>query len=218
MRSAGGTRLPSRVSAPTAKAMSVAIGTPQPLMEGRPWFSDGVDQGRDEHAAQRRGQRECGAPKLAQLPAVDLATDLEPDDEEEDRHQPVVDPEMEVALEGEGTDLEAEGRVPQRRVGVLPGRVRPDQRDGGGQQQDDPAGGLDAQEALDGRIGAPRERARGLPAPGGLGRGAKGRARGRKHRSWGVQYHVGGVRLAARPVLEPAGELHRTHQSDARGE
>ena len=29
-RSAGGTRLPSSVRMPTAKAMSVAIGTPQP--------------------------------------------------------------------------------------------------------------------------------------------------------------------------------------------
>ena len=49
--------------------------------------------------------------ELAQLARVDLAPDLEPDDEEEDHHQAVVDPEVQIALEREPAGAKADRRV-----------------------------------------------------------------------------------------------------------
>ena len=54
--------------------------------------------------------------QLAQLADDELALDLEADDEEEDRHQPVVDPEMDRRLETRSRP------APKARVGRLPRR------------------------------------------------------------------------------------------------
>ena len=50
------------------------------------------DQDRQRHASHRRDQRDRDAPPLAQLPHVELALGLEPEDQEEERHQALVDP------------------------------------------------------------------------------------------------------------------------------
>jgi hypothetical protein len=42
-----------------------------------------------------------------------LAADLESDDEKEDRHQPVVDPEMQRLLSDERSDANGQRRVPE---------------------------------------------------------------------------------------------------------
>jgi hypothetical protein len=55
-----------------------------------------VDRDRHQHAADSRHERHDEAPALAQLADVELAPRLEPDDEEEQDHQPVVDPVPEV--------------------------------------------------------------------------------------------------------------------------
>ena len=84
---------PSRLTTPTAMAMSVAIGMPQPSRAG----PAGVDRDVDRAPARAcpptaaiGGQRRPA--RLAQLALDELPLDLQPDDEEEDRHQPVVDP------------------------------------------------------------------------------------------------------------------------------
>ena len=65
-----------------------------------------VDRHRDAHAAERGDHGDRQAPALAQLAEVELALGLQPDDEEEERHQPLVDPVAQV-----GRDAAAPRRV-----------------------------------------------------------------------------------------------------------
>ena len=93
--SAGGTRRPSSASTPTAKAMSVAAGIAQPRASPSrsPAISE-IDQRRHRHAG-RRGDERQPPPRRRRQPAVEeLALHLEPDEQEEQRHQPVVDPQV----------------------------------------------------------------------------------------------------------------------------
>jgi hypothetical protein len=77
------------------------------------------------------GQR--GGATVAQLAPGELALDLQPDDEEEQRHQAVVDPVLQVLVNP--GDVHVGG--PEREVGVTRGRVGPDDgHDGGGEQHD----------------------------------------------------------------------------------
>jgi hypothetical protein len=98
---------------------------------------------------------------------VYLAADLHPDDEEEDHHQAVVDDPLEGPLEREPADADAEGRVPEMHVALSPRRVRPRESDSRRDEQQDAAGGLDAEEALERPAGQARESEKRLP---GLGR------------------------------------------------
>ena len=110
--------------------MSVAIGMPQPVgavsagVERRGRSSAGHD-----HPAERGHRRQRHGPPVAELADDELPLDLHPDDEEEDRHQQVVDDVDEVLLEHVGPDLDADVRRPERLVARLPRRVRPDERD-----------------------------------------------------------------------------------------
>ncbi len=99
---------------------------------------------------------------------VDLAADLQSHDEEEDHHQPVVDDPLELALESERTDANAERRVPEVRVALRPWRVRAGERDGCRDEQQDAARGFDAKEPLERATGETREPQQRLP---GLRRG-----------------------------------------------
>jgi hypothetical protein len=107
-----------------------------------------IDQGWDDHAAQGRHARQ-NAPRPAGQLAVDrLALDLQPDQQEEHRHQPVIDP----VGQAETADIDVQGveiTVGQRRVGDH-------QRQGGRAHQQQAAGGLAAQEGAQGgkRAGA----------------------------------------------------------------
>jgi hypothetical protein len=78
------------------------------------------NQRRHEHAADCCRQRQRSSACVAQLAAVDLVPNLEADDEEEDRHQPVVDPKVQVAAKREAADLEADRLMPQREVRIAP--------------------------------------------------------------------------------------------------
>ena len=89
---------------PTANAMSVAIGIPQPAMEPRPRFSAAKMHAGTNMPPTAAASGSAARRSSLSSPAVDLATDLEPDDEEEDRHQPVVDPEVQISLEKEGPE------------------------------------------------------------------------------------------------------------------
>ena len=66
-----------------------------------------VDQRRDHHAAERADGRQGGALPAGELADQELALDLQADDEEEHRHQHVVDPVRQRELEAERADVEA---------------------------------------------------------------------------------------------------------------
>ena len=111
-----GTRSPSRLSTPTAIAMSVAIGMPQPSRPVTAGVDGEVDQRRDDHPADGGDRRHRRLPAVAQLAVDQLALDLQADDEEEDRHQPVVDPLPQVELDAVAADARCEICVCQRSV------------------------------------------------------------------------------------------------------
>ena len=75
-----------------------------------------VDGRGHDHAAERRdgGQRHLAA--LRQLARNDFALDLEPDQQEEDRHQQVVDPDEQGLVELERTDLQLDRGLQERLV------------------------------------------------------------------------------------------------------
>ena len=114
--------------------------------------------------------------RAAQLAGDQLAFDLQPDHEEEQRHQPVVDPVAQVHGQAPAADLDGQLGVPQRLVGALPGRIRPYQGNGGGGQQDQAAGDLGVQELPQGP-GQPPGHPAVAGAPGALYRRTASRHR-----------------------------------------
>ena len=152
-RAPADTRSPSSASTPTANAMSVAAGIAQPAAPAPPAVTSDEQRDRQHHAADRGDRRQRGGAPVAQLADDQLALDLEPDDEEEHRHQPVVDPVVQVQR--------PELAMPERLVAVTPA-VRPRQRDERADQDGDAAGRLLAQEldqrSDDALIHAPRHR------------------------------------------------------------
>ena len=69
---------------------------PPPLGRALAGVEGEVDRDRDDHPADGRQHRQGEPAALAELADVELAPHLEPDDEEEERHQAVVDPIAEV--------------------------------------------------------------------------------------------------------------------------
>ena len=130
-----------------------------------------VDQGRRDHPTERgeNGRRQPTA--FAQLAHVELATDLETGDEEEERHQPVVDPVAEIERKLAAADPDRERGGPDLLVARRPRRVRPDERRDGRTEQDDRARVLRRNE-LPNSPGEPRQ-ARSLLGP----RSRRGRTR-----------------------------------------
>ena len=72
-----------------------------------------VDQRRHHHAADGRDRRQRRLPTRRQLAAQQLALDLQADQEEEDRHQAVVDPQQQRLVERQRADPHAEPRLQQ---------------------------------------------------------------------------------------------------------
>ena len=105
---------------------------------------------REQHAADRAGDRGGHDAGVGEFADCDLALDLQPDDEEEEHHRDFVDPEVERALDGPDGEVDADVGVEQALVFVVPGRVGPDQGDGGGDDQEDGAGALGLDEFLHG--------------------------------------------------------------------
>ena len=102
-------------------------------------------------------QRQREPPPLAQLAEVELAPRLEPDDEEEERHQAAVDPLAQVERDAGVAEVDRERRRPER---VVRRRVdvHPDERGDRRGEQDRGAAGLRAQELAQRRLEAPRPR------------------------------------------------------------
>ncbi len=83
-----------------------------------------VDRRRNDHAADRGDNRQRGATKRGQLADDELTLDLESNDEEEDRHERVVDPVLERLLEAEVAHEEARQRMPELVVRGMESGVR----------------------------------------------------------------------------------------------
>ena len=95
-----------------------------------------------DHPADRRRDRNADTAAVAELAHVELAADLEPDDEEEERHQAVVHPVAEVLREHPVAEPERELRAPELLVGIAPRPVRPHERHEHRGEQGDGAAGL----------------------------------------------------------------------------
>jgi hypothetical protein len=122
--------------------MSVATGTAQPR-SAPPFQLMQVDQRRRDHPAQRGQTRQHPPPPRRQLPVQELALDLQPDQQEERRHQQVVDPVQDV----ERPDIGLE----QREIAVRQRAVGDDQRQRRRRDQHQPAARLAAQQRSDHR-------------------------------------------------------------------
>ena len=118
---------------------------PPPGRAGPAGVAGGVDGRRDGHAAHRGHHRQGGLAPGRELAGDQLALDLQPDDQEEQGHEAVVDPVAQVGLDAEAAELDGQRGLPQGVVGGPPGRVRPHQGDRGRRHQHDPAGRLLAQ-------------------------------------------------------------------------
>jgi hypothetical protein len=88
-----------------------AVGTRAPVVEGE------VDQHRHSHRHQAGRERQDETTSLAQVAEVELAACLQPDHQEEQRHQPAVDPGAQVVRRAHRAQAQRELRVPELLVG-----------------------------------------------------------------------------------------------------
>ena len=150
----------------------------RPRAPGRP--------GRHDHAGQCRDHRQDGLARVAQLADDELALELDAGDEEEDGQQPVGSPRLQVEVEVQGRGSHHE--VPQVVVRSRPRRAGPDERDGGGDQQQHATDGLLAQGLRDeplsvvGRALRTMRRARLMGATASRRRSSAGTGRARPAR------------------------------------
>ena len=177
----------------------------------RRWLS-GVDRQVDEHrhgeAAERGQHRDRHAAPVAQLAQVELALGLEPDDQEEQRHEALVDPVAQVERERVVADPDREVGRPERLVGLPPGQVRPDQRGDRRGQERERAARLGVEEAAQrcGEIARPGRAAPELRVHGRLRLGTD-RRRSPSASPSGIQLHH--VQRPAAHVQSGAGAVSR---------
>ncbi len=105
-----------------------------------------VDRRRHEHAADRAERRQAGLTQIAQITVDELALELQADQQEEHRHEPVVDPQEQRLVDPELTDPHLHGQRDQRAVEGARGRVGDEQRQRRRSDQQDSARRLVAQE------------------------------------------------------------------------
>ncbi len=94
---------------------------------GAPSGNGQIQQGGQHHAAGRRHHGKDRRAEPAQLAHGELTFDLQPHHQEEEGHQPLVDPEVHAAAQPPGPDRQAHERIQEAAVSRAPGRVRPDQ-------------------------------------------------------------------------------------------
>ena len=136
---------------------------------GTPGVRDQEDDDGHGHPAQPDQQRQREPAAYPQLADVELAPRLQPDDQEEQRHQPGVHELAQVERHVPAADEHRQPGRPEPVVG-RDAHVRPDQGEHGGAGQDRGAAGLGAQEAAQRRLHAPNPgRLLGERPPGFLG-------------------------------------------------
>ena len=92
------------------------------------------DGGRDDHASDGRGDRQRRPGGVAQVARDELALELQADDEEEDRQQPIGSPRRDGQMQMQRLRTDREFR--HRAIALRPRRIRPHQRRRGrGEQQ-----------------------------------------------------------------------------------
>ncbi len=124
--------------------------TPCPV----PTHVDGdVDERGNDHAADGSDGRQRGGARITQLALDQLPFDLQPDHEEEDRHEPLVHPLFEREVDRMAAERDRQMRVPQLEVGLLPRRVRPDEGGDRRDDEDDSARTLRMEEVAEGADG-----------------------------------------------------------------
>jgi len=84
-----------------------------------------------------------------QVPHEHLALDLETDDEEEDCHQPIVDPMQEALWQDHLVDADRQAGLPEGDIGGCDRGICPEERDDRRDDQQDPAGGSAAGELVE---------------------------------------------------------------------
>ena len=109
-------------------------------------------EGRDQHATQSRGHGQGGPLEPRQCSFGKLSFDFQANDQKENRHQKVVDPEMQIPLEDPTPQSQADWSTPQCVIAFGPWRVRPHDGDDCRRQEDDAAARLDAHEPFE-RLG-----------------------------------------------------------------
>ena len=140
-----------------------------------------IDRHRHQDPAERRQHRDHHASALPQLAEIELALGLQAHDQEEDGHQPLVDPDAKVRRDPGAADAHRQRRRPHRLVGVPPRRVRPHQRRHRRERHHGGATGLRTQKVANRRPEIPRPR-RPPPIRPRLGRPAHRHAITRHHR------------------------------------
>ena len=91
--------------------------------------------------------RQCDIRHARQLTLDDCALDLEPDEHEEDRHQPVVNPQQQRLGDRETTDLDRDREIQEQRINVSSGEFAKTRAIAAGRAKDD-AGRLQLEELL----------------------------------------------------------------------
>jgi hypothetical protein len=87
-----------------------------------------IDESRDEHPADRPGYRERRLARRCQLARKHLAFDFQPHKEEENRHEPIVDPLMHGERKPMTPTGNGDGRRQQGAVSFSPRRIGNDER------------------------------------------------------------------------------------------
>ena len=90
------------------------------------------------------------APEFTQFTGMNLAADFQTDNEEENCHQAIVDPEMQIALKRERAQMESDGNMPETDVRLTPGRIGPYESGNCGDYQKNATRGLDCEKSLHG--------------------------------------------------------------------
>ncbi len=112
-------------------------------------IDDDVDRRRHDHATECGEGRQCRSAPIAEFAVDELTFDLESDDEEEQRHEPIVDPRVEREVEvDQVADAQRNLGVEELAISTRPGRVGPDQCDDRTDEHDDAASSLDRGEPL----------------------------------------------------------------------
>ena len=106
-------------------------------------------EGGHDHPPNRGDNGERRTARRGQLASHQLSLDLQANDEEEHRHQRVVDPEMEGFLDEESADAEPHLGGPEALVAALPRRVCPDHRGNRARHEHNAPGGLFLGESLE---------------------------------------------------------------------
>jgi hypothetical protein len=115
-RSRAGALLPTRARMPSENAVSVDIACPPAVNRWLPGVEDEVDADRTDHPSNAGKHRQHDSRTITELADVELAASLEADDEEEEGHQPAVDPAAQVHRDGMAGERDRQVRVPNALV------------------------------------------------------------------------------------------------------